>query len=220
MDTTSRTKTILCYGDSNTWGFNPYDIQNRYQYEQRWTSILAKGLGPGYQVIPEGLNGRTTVFDDPTVPGRNGAQYLYPCLQSHKPLDLVLVMLGTNDSSYRYGVLAPVIALGMKRLVKIILHSEAGVNNTSPMVGIIAPVPVNSDFDEAMVNRSRHLISKKLSVTYKAIAEELQVQFFDSSAYISECKMPDGIHLHPDDHKILGEQLTVWVTSMFSSPKR
>ncbi|MDD5075732.1 MAG: hypothetical protein PHS18_01455 [Sphaerochaetaceae bacterium] len=57
MDTTRRTKTILCYGDSNTWGFNPYDIQNRYQYEQRWTSILAKGLGPGYQVIPEGLNG-------------------------------------------------------------------------------------------------------------------------------------------------------------------
>ena len=99
-------KTILCYGDSNTWGYDPVS-QDRYPPTQRWVSVLARELGPEYQVIAEGLNGRTTVWPDP-VEGehKNGKAYLLPCLESHHPLDLVVLMLGTNDLKHRFGLSA------------------------------------------------------------------------------------------------------------------
>ena len=86
-------KTIVCYGDSNTYGYNP-ENGFRYEYEERWTTILQKELKDSAIVIPEGLNGRTTSFEDELRPGRNGATYLDPCLHSHGPIDLVVLMLG------------------------------------------------------------------------------------------------------------------------------
>jgi lysophospholipase L1-like esterase len=91
-DTVIQDKTILCYGDSNTWGFNPA-TQARYARDERWTGVLRQALGDGYWVIEEGLNGRTTVWDDPIEDYRSGKEYLLPCLRSHKPVDLVVVML-------------------------------------------------------------------------------------------------------------------------------
>ena len=95
-------KTILCFGDSNTWGFDPdatasspYPI--RHAHDVRWTGVLARELGQEFHVIEEGQNGRTTVHEDPIVQHRNGRTYLPPCLESHKPIDLVVLMLGTND---------------------------------------------------------------------------------------------------------------------------
>lgn len=95
-------KTIVCYGDSNTYGYNP-ENGFRYEYEERWTTILQKELKDSAIVIPEGLNGRTTSFEDELRPGRNGATYLDPCLHSHGPIDLVVLMLGTNDLKIRLG---------------------------------------------------------------------------------------------------------------------
>lgn len=94
-------KTIVCYGDSNTYGYNP-ENGFRYEYEERWTTILQKELKDSAIVIPEGLNGRTTSFEDELRPGRNGATYLDPCLHSHGPIDLVVLMLGTNDLKIRF----------------------------------------------------------------------------------------------------------------------
>ena len=82
--------TIICYGDSNTYGYNP-ENGFRYEYEERWTTILQKELKDSAIVIPEGLNGRTTSFEDELRPGRNGATYLDPCLHSHGPIDLVVL---------------------------------------------------------------------------------------------------------------------------------
>lgn len=101
-------KTILCYGDSNTYGAIPIDfdlldkhfIASHYRLskEKRWSSILQAELGSTYHVIEEGLNGRTTVWDDPTEgKHKNGLTYLIPCLETHAPIDLVILMLGTND---------------------------------------------------------------------------------------------------------------------------
>ena len=98
-------KHVLVYGDSNSWGFEP-GSGKRYGEEVRWTGVLAENLGSDTRVIEEGLNGRTTVFDDPLEPGRNGKTYLGPCLQSHHPLDLVILMLGTNDLKHRSGLKA------------------------------------------------------------------------------------------------------------------
>ncbi len=97
-------KTILCYGDSNTWGYIPATA-GRYPPDVRWPGVMRKLLGEKYNVIEEGLNGRTTVWEDPYKPGRNGLELLIPILDSHNPIDLVVVMLGTNDLKHFYGVL-------------------------------------------------------------------------------------------------------------------
>ncbi len=111
-------KTILCYGDSNTWGYDPVS-EDRYPLAQRWVSVLARELGPEYQVIAEGLNGRTTVWPDP-VEGeyKSGKSYLLPCLESHHPIDLVVLMLGTNDLKHRFGLSAWDIARAAGTLVE------------------------------------------------------------------------------------------------------
>jgi len=102
-------KRVLCYGDSNTWGYDPA-TRRRFAPDFRWTGVLANRLGPDHLVIEEGLNGRTTRWDDPIEPGRNGLALLRPCLDTHEPLDLVIVMLGTNDLKRRFNVTASDIA--------------------------------------------------------------------------------------------------------------
>ena len=102
-------KTVLCYGDSNTWGYDPW-TRLRYPPSVRWTGVLAERLGPVYRVVEEGLNGRTTRWDDPMEPGRNGQMYLGPCIESHAPLDLIVVMLGTNDLKRRFNLTSSDIA--------------------------------------------------------------------------------------------------------------
>jgi len=105
-------KTVLCYGDSNTWGYDPTS-KERFAPETRWTGVLAESLGVAFRVIEEGLNGRTTVWDDPIEGHKNGQTYLVPCLASHKPIDLVVLMLGTNDLKMRFSVPADDIARGV-----------------------------------------------------------------------------------------------------------
>src|SRR3990172_7397939 len=118
-------KAILCYGDSNTWGYDP-TTQDRFPRQVRWTGVLAQELGPEYYVIEEGLSGRTTVWDDP-VEGlhKNGRTYLLPCLESHQPIDLILLMLGTNDLKMRFSVPAADIAASVGVLVDVIQNNTA-----------------------------------------------------------------------------------------------
>ena len=134
-------KTILCYGDSNTWGWNPA-TQSRYVRDERWPGVLRQELGEGYLVIEEGLNGRTTVWDDPIEGYKNGKEYLIPCLETHKPIDLVIIMLGTNDLKARFSVPACDVAAGAGVLVDIIAKSETGPGDGAPQVLLIAPPPI------------------------------------------------------------------------------
>ena len=98
---------ILCYGDSNTWGYDPASGE-RFAADIRWTGVLRKVLASDrFEVIEEGLNGRTTVWDDPIEGQKNGRQYLIPCLESHRPLDLVVILLGTNDLKKRFSLSVP-----------------------------------------------------------------------------------------------------------------
>ena len=109
-------KTILCYGDSNTWGYNAV-LGGRFAYEIRWTTRVAEFLGKDYRIIDEGLCGRTTSFDDPLTYGLNGLSTLEPIIKSHSPLDLLVVMLGTNDCKGYFGATARNIMEGLRRLV-------------------------------------------------------------------------------------------------------
>jgi lysophospholipase L1-like esterase len=122
-------KNLLLYGDSNTWGFDPATTL-RYPYHLRWTTICAALLGDGYNCIPAGMNGRTTAFDDPVKGSRNGIKGLDYELQTHKPLDLFVVMLGTNDLKYTE---AKGSAAGMEKLIELVLTANQRYNLSSPV---------------------------------------------------------------------------------------
>jgi len=109
---------IVAFGDSNTWGYDPA-TGGRFPRAQRWPSVLQRELGADFEVIAEGLNGRTTVHDDPIEPYRNGADALPPCLMSHAPVDLLILSLGCNDLKKRFSVSAFDIAEGAGRLIAL-----------------------------------------------------------------------------------------------------
>jgi lysophospholipase L1-like esterase len=121
------TRTVLCFGDSNTYGSIPGVAGGRYDREIRWSGVLARELGDGWRVIEEGLPGRTTVFDDPLSPYRRAADYLPPCLGSHAPLDVVIVFLGTNDLKARFAAGPSDIAGGLAVLAQTALASTPHV---------------------------------------------------------------------------------------------
>ena len=118
-------KTVVCYGDTNTWGYDE-DTGGRLPYEARWTGVLAEALGPGCRVVEEGLCGRTTVNEDPVEEHKNGRAQLYPCLESHRPIDVIIMMLGQVELKTRFSLTAHDIAMGMESLVRIVLQSGCG----------------------------------------------------------------------------------------------
>ncbi|MGA2043502.1 MAG: GDSL-type esterase/lipase family protein, partial [Roseiarcus sp.] len=130
---------ILAYGDSNTWGYDPAG-GGRFGPDVRWTGIMQAELGASFKVIEEGLNGRTTVFDDPIEPDRNGLTYLSPCLLSHAPLDLLVISLGCNDLKRRFWLSPGDIALGAERLVQTARALAVGPGGATPDVILAALV--------------------------------------------------------------------------------
>lgn len=108
---------ILCFGDSNTWGYKP-DKSGRYDENIRWTGLLQKKLGSGYHIIEEGLCGRTTVFQDELREGRRGLDLIGVTVEMHNPIDLMIIMLGTNDCKTRYKASASVIAKGLDQVIR------------------------------------------------------------------------------------------------------
>jgi lysophospholipase L1-like esterase len=207
-------KTILCYGDSNTWGCIPEDSEERarrFGPEERWPGVLRQALGSGYSIVEEGLNGRTTVWDDPLEPYRNGREFLMPCLLSHHPLDLVVVLLGTNDLP-RSGVTARDIAAGAGMLVDDIVGSECGHDGGSPQVLLICPPPVGRLGDEFREAAEK---SRQLAPHYAAVADARSCAFLDAGAHITSSDV-DGIHLEADQHERLGQVAAERVRGLLS----
>lgn len=199
--------TILCYGDSNTWGCPPVEpgqTAKRYGPDVRWGSVLRSALGSGYWVIEEGLSGRTTVWDDP-VEGehKNGKRYLLPCLESHAPIDLVALMLGTNDLKQRFGLSPTEIAAGAGALVESILHSPNGPQNRAPKVLLICPPPTArlGGFAELFAGAGEK--SQALATHYRREANLRGCAFLDAGQIISSSER-DGVHFEADAHQALG----------------
>jgi lysophospholipase L1-like esterase len=189
------TRTIVCFGDSNTHGANP-DGSGRHSREVRWPRVMAAALGDGYEVIEEGLNGRCTVWDSPLTAGRNGLTYLEPCLLSHAPVDLVIIMLGTNDLKRIYGVTAAEIAIGAARLVDVAKGSLSGPADTTPRVLLVSPVPLGEITEKAELwgfGESR-AESQRLASMYRLVATDLDVGYFDAGS-VAQTHPDDGVHL-------------------------
>jgi len=195
-------KTILCYGDSNTWGYNPVS-RERHSYDKRWTTVLQNQLGEGCLVIPEGLNGRTTVWEDPIELHKNGAAYLPPCLESHKPVDLVIIMLGTNDLKQRFSLPPGDIAAGAGVLVDIIRKSDTGPGGKAPEVLLLIPPEVRKLTDFAEMFSGAREKSLGFPAAYASVAEEKGITALEIGRDV-RFSDADGIHFEPDQLDILG----------------
>jgi lysophospholipase L1-like esterase len=190
------TRTLLCYGDSNTHGTLPLpnlDTVIRMAKADRWTTHLARLL-PDWEVIAEGHNGRTTVHDDPIEGAhRNGMTILPAILESHAPVDVVLLMLGTNDLKPRFSVQAADIALSLERMVRAILASGCGPGGAPPQLLLVAPPPIEERGCLAEMFAGGAAKSQALAPAIAAVAARLGVAFLDAGPLV-RVSATDGIH--------------------------
>ena len=202
-------KTVLCYGDSNTYGYDPR-TGLRYPPDVRWTCRLAALLGPAYHVIEEGCNGRTTVFDDPVEGWKYGLGYLKPCLNSHKPVDIVVMMLGSNDLKETFHASPAQIAEGAGVLVETIQTFTKEKQGFDPKIVLVCPPEIGEEisdspfygsFYENAIERSR-----QLPALYKSVADRYGCIFVNAAAHIRPSK-EDSLHLDPQAHAKLAEVL-------------
>lgn len=205
-------KTVLCFGDSNTWGRSPFAAE-RLPEESRWPVVMRSALGDGYEVIQEGLNGRTTVWEDPIEEGRCGKTYLSPCLLTHDPIDLVILMLGTNDLKKRHSVSAFDVGRSIGLLLDRILNSGTGPEGTAPKVLLMAPPPIAKLAEFAAMFEGAEEKSRQLPAYYRAHAELRNCDFFDTGELI-RCSDGDGIHIEPDEHVKLGGHVAMLVRNI------
>jgi lysophospholipase L1-like esterase len=196
---------IVAFGDSNTWGYDPATA-TRFAPDVRWTGVLQRALGPDHRVIEEGLNGRTTVFDDPIEPDRRGSDYLPPCLRSHAPLDLVIIALGCNDMKMRFSASPSDIANGAERLIRIARAEAVGPDGGPPRVLLVAPPPIAELTDFAEMFEGAREKSRVLALRYRDVAERQGVGFVDAGEFIA-CSDRDGIHFEAEAHAVLGQTL-------------
>ena len=209
-------KHILCIGDSNTHGYcaDPSDCADggiRFNEEERWPCLLQKKLGAGYLVTEEGLSGRTTVFEDPIHESMSTLPVLYPLLKSHEVVDLLIMMLGTNDTKERFHASAPLIAHGMDRLILKAKTVDCW-GSREPRMLIIAPPPIGDEFFDPVMGEGCIEKSKGLAEWYHRIAAQEGVGFLDAAG--CEFNRVDHMHLTRRGHSQLAERVEAWIREM------
>lgn len=199
--------TVLCFGDSNTWGCPPYDdlarAPERIAFERRWPNVMG-GLIGGIHVVEEGLSGRTTVFDDP-IEGihKNGARTLIAIIESHAPMDVIVLMLGTNDFKDQYSNSSFNSARGMLTLVQMIKGHYALVDR-GPEILIVTPPAILEEAEPAMWGDG-HRKCAGHAYYLAQVAERTGCFHFDSNRVVRAGS--DGIHLDESAHAALGTAL-------------
>lgn len=195
--------TILCFGDSNTWGYPP-DGGERFPRDVRWPGVLQGLLGGSYHVIEEGLNGRTATVEHPWIDGRSGRSYLLPCCRSHAPLDLVIVYLGTNDVADRYCLSAADAAEACASLVKVVEAAECGRDGGTPPVLLVCPPPIRATGPEAAELGTVAAKSRTLGARFAEAADAVGAELLDLDGVVSYAD-EDPFHLDADGHRALAE---------------
>lgn len=204
MNTRPKAKRILCFGDSNTWGYIPA-LGKRYPVGVRWTSLLQDKLGDEYEVIEEGLSSRTTDVDDPKHEGKNGLTYFRPCLETHDPIDLLILMLGTNDMKERFNRTPERVAEGIENILLSVHKFVKEEETQMPKIVVVSPPLIDEEVEGV---KDKYLgageKSTKLALLFEKVAIKHDCEFLDISKIVLPSSK-DGYHLEPDDHKRLSE---------------
>ena len=215
-------KHIVCFGDSNTHGYcavasDCADGGNRFNEDERWTCLLQKKLGEDYLVIEEGLSGRTTVFDDPLHECMSGLDVIYSTLMSHEPVDLLIIMLGTNDTKDRLGANAACIAIGMDRLCYKAKTTMCW-NNNRPQILVVAPPHIGDGLNKIPEGEAMGIHcaekSRALAEKYKNVCDAQGLQFFDAQG-VAEFNDYDCMHLTAKGHAQLADALYTVIKERF-----
>lgn len=207
-------QTILCYGDSNTWGYDPHS-GSRFPRDIRWTGVLQRLLGDDYLVVEEGLCARTIAFSTSAEPELDGLAYLPACLKSHAPLDMVVLMLGGNDLQLKYNATPLEIARGMERMVQWILTPYHHGLGSVPKILLISPPPAGEGINrfflrelfggEAVIERSK-LMARRL----RGVAKTYNCLYLDAGNVVRTSEA-DGLHLDAVNHSLLAEAIATIV---------
>ena len=205
-------KTVLCYGDSITWGRNAVD-GSRFPFEQRWPGVLQARLGGDYRIIEEGLGGRTVATDSWVMPHRDGRAMLGPILESHAPLDWVIIMLGTADCALTYHLSVGDIAFGMTTMLWSIAKSAAGPNGAAPQVLLVSPPRLGtlSSF-MSLFYRGAEDTSRALGSAYETVAQACHAHFLDAAGIVPP-STSDGVHPDANGHRQLGDAIASFISN-------
>ncbi len=216
-------KHIVCLGDSNTHGYcadinDSADRTNRFNEDERWPMVLQKELGNDYLVIEEGLSGRTTVFEDPLHEGLDALSHIYSILMSHEIVDLLIIMLGTNDTKERFNANAHVISLGLDRLIKK-AKTVGCWGEKEPKILIVCPPSIKVEFKDILAEEFMGpgcvQKSKELSKFYPQIAQNNACLYFDAKD--CEFNSLDCMHLTKNGHQKLALSLAPIVKEVFEN---
>ena len=204
-------KHIVCFGDSNTHGYCA-STGGRFDETQRWCCLLQEKLGKDFLVIEEGLSGRTTCFADPIHEGLNGLDYIYPCLMSHEPVDLLVIMLGTNDTKERFGASAACIALGLKRLIAKAAATTDCWRGGKANILVVSPQRIDEKYMQSEVastmGRGCAVKSAELAAEFEKIAQLMGIHFMDADkAITAPTNNIDYMHLTREGHRQLADAL-------------
>lgn len=215
----TQAKTVMCFGDSNTYGAIPTLARtgrHRFAPDRRWPGVMRKGLGTGWDVIEEGHPGRTTVHEDP-IEGlhKSGIKALPVLLETHMPLDAIVLALGTNDLKHRFSLTPNDVADSIEVLVRLIQRSEAGDGGAAPKVLVVAPPPLLEVdwFGQMFLGGAEK--SKHLGRLFREAAKRSGVAFLDAGALI-ESSTVDGIHFESDAHRVLGTEAAKAVQALMA----
>lgn len=206
-------KSLLCFGDSNTFGTQPMRAlgeERRFTFSQRWPGVVQDRLGAGWRVVEEGLPGRTLCRDDPVEgDNRNALRYLAPCLRSHRPLDAIVFLLGVNDLKARFGVPAQRIAQDLHLLLDTVVEHTLP-QAPSPRILVVSPPPVVEVGPLAVMFQGAAERSVGLAQAMAEVARRRGVDFLDAALHIAVSPL-DGVHFEAADHVRLGERIADWV---------
>lgn len=208
-------KTVLCYGDSLTFGHDPAG-NGRHAHGDRWPVVLQNGLGDGVDVIAEGLGGRTTAYDDHgAAADRNGVRFLPTLLDTHTPVDLVIFMLGTNDLKPWTGGSAFAAARGLKRLIEIVRHHPWPFDHPVPEILVLSPPHIVETADDSSMGYLPGIVeqSQMLSTFYSEIADASGCGFFDAAS-VARASPLDGVHLDAANTRAIGRGIEPIVRMM------
>lgn len=203
-------KRVLCFGDSLTWGYDP-ESRTRFPEDVRWTGVLQNELGDGYKIIEEGQNGRTINTDDPGEGQKNGMKYLIPCLESQSPVDIMILMLGVNDTKRKFNYCGMDIAGEMQIMIEEILSYNQFRMGGRMKLLLVAPPSVGENIRDSWLGESFGYeeairVSKDLANWYKQLADMYKVEYLDASKLV-EVSPSDSIHMDARNHEILGKEL-------------